>query len=109
MLVTPSSVTEVWARTQHPPLYAVMQTASCLHIRNQTMYLQTISFVSFRRSFMGIFYHDYLQYFGAQIADFPSKFQNQFYSYGLTLHLHCLKQVLFLLQYDPVQSNGRHP
>ena len=57
MLVTLSSVTKVWARTQHAPLYAVMRTAVRLHLRNQTMYLPTISFVSFRRTFMGIIYH----------------------------------------------------
>ena len=57
MLVTPSSVTKVWARTQHAPLYAVMRTAVRHHLRNQTIYLPTVSFVSFRRKFMGIFYH----------------------------------------------------
>ena len=59
MLVTPSSVTKVWTRTQHAPLYAFMRTAVRLHLRNQTIYLPTVSFVSFCRTYMGIFYHDY--------------------------------------------------
>ena len=57
MLVTPSSVTQVWARTQHAPSFAVIRTAVRLHLRNQTMYLLTVSFVSFRRTFMSIIYH----------------------------------------------------
>ena len=46
---------KVWARTQHAPLYAVMRKAVRLHLRNKTMYLPTASFVSSRRTFMGIF------------------------------------------------------
>ena len=44
MPVTPSSITKVWARTQHAPSFGVMRTALCLHLRNQTMYLPTVSF-----------------------------------------------------------------
>ena len=53
MLVTPSSVTKVWARTQHAPLYAVMRTAVRLHLWNQKMHLPTVSFVYFRRTWYG--------------------------------------------------------
>ena len=35
MLVTPSSITKVWARTKHAPSLAVMRTAVRLHLRNQ--------------------------------------------------------------------------
>ena len=44
MLVTPSSITKVWARTQHAPSFGIMWTAVRLHLRNQTMYLPTVSF-----------------------------------------------------------------
>ena len=44
MLVTPSSITKVWARTQHAPSFGVMRTAVRLHLRNQTMYLPTVYF-----------------------------------------------------------------
>ena len=44
MLVIPSSITKVWARTQHAPSFGAMQTAVRLHLRNQTMYLPTVSF-----------------------------------------------------------------
>ena len=44
MLVTPSSITKVWARTQHAPSFGVMRTAVRLHLRNQTIYLLTVSF-----------------------------------------------------------------
>ena len=44
MLVILSSFTKVWARTQHAPSFGVMRTAVRLHLRNQTMYLPTVSF-----------------------------------------------------------------
>ena len=44
MLVILSSVIKVWARTQHAPSFGVIQTAVRLHLRNQTMYLPTVSF-----------------------------------------------------------------
>ena len=44
MLVTPSSITKVWARTQHAQSFGVMRTAVRLHLRNQKMYLPTVSF-----------------------------------------------------------------
>ena len=53
ILVTPSSITKVWARTQHAPSFGVMRTAFRLHLRNQKIYLPTVSFVSFRRTYYG--------------------------------------------------------
>ena len=44
MLVILSSVTKVWARTQHAPSFGVVRTAVRLHLRNQIMYLPTVSF-----------------------------------------------------------------
>ena len=38
---------------------------------------------------------DSLHYFGAQITDFLSKFQNHFYSYSLTLHSQRLQPLYF--------------
>ena len=57
MLVTPSSITKVWTRTQHTPSFAVMRTAVCLHLwNNQCILRQYLSCPSVVRD-MGIFYH----------------------------------------------------
>ena len=44
MLVILSSVVKVWARTQHAPSFGVIWTAVRLYLRNQPMYLPTLSF-----------------------------------------------------------------
>ena len=44
MLIILLSVTKVWARTQHALSFGFMLTAVRLHLRNQTMYLLTVSF-----------------------------------------------------------------
>ena len=50
-----------------------------------------------------------IEIYGAQSPDFPSKFQNQFYSYSLVLNLAQSFQPLLLCQkYDPAQTNGIH-
>ena len=47
-------------------------------------------------------------YFGAQISDFSSKFQNQFYSYSLNLRSQRLQLLYFFQKYYMLHSNGQH-
>ena len=49
-----------------------------------------------------------LYYFSDQLPDFPSKFQNQFYSFSLTLCSQRLQPLQFLQEYDPGRSNVQH-
>ena len=51
---------------------------------------------------------DSLQYVGAQIPDFASKFQNQCYSYNLNLRSQHLQPLWFVQKCDPARSNGQN-
>ena len=65
-----------------------------------------LSFLHQQGSSSNVF--DSLHSFGAQTPDFPSKFQNQFYSYSLTLISQHIQPLYFLQKHYPSRSNERH-